>query len=112
MLKMMDRVFAHYGSDAVLYTAAGKQEVKVLFESVNSKSWQNMQSYHHPLGQLPRGQYICRFPRRVAVCAGDTVRVNGSDYVVCRVEDMLVRGDCAFRWALCTGKGSEDTWGR
>jgi hypothetical protein len=112
MQKLMDRVFARYGTEAVLHTAKGRQEVKVLFESVNSKSWQNMQARYHALGRLPRGQYICRFPRWVAVQAGDTVTVNGVAYLVCRVEDMLAPGGCAFRWALCTGKGSEDTWGR
>lgn len=112
MQKLMDRVFARYGSDAALITADGLQRIKVFFESVNSKSWQNMQSRHHALGKLPRGQYICRFPRGTAVRAGDAVRVNGALYQICRVEDMIGPGGCAYCWALCTRKGSGDTWGQ
>ena len=112
MHKLMDRVFARYGTEAVLYTAKGQQKVRVFFESVNSKSRQNMEIRNHGLGRLPGGQYICRFPRATVVQMGDTVSVNGKQYQVCRVEDMLVGSGCAFRWALCTGKGSEDTWGQ
>lgn len=112
MQKLMDRVFARYGTEAVLQTANKTQSVRVFFESVNSKSWQNMQSRYHALGRLPRGQYICRFPRATKVQAGDTVRVNGAEYLICRVEDMRLSGGCVFRWALCTGKGSVDTWGQ
>lgn len=112
MQKLMDRVFARYGTEAVLHTAKSRQQVKVFFESVNSKSWQNMKSRYHDLGRLPGGQYICRFPRTAAVQMGDTLSVNGRLYLICRVEDMLVNGNCTFRWALCTGKGSEDTWGQ
>ncbi len=112
MQKLMDRVFERYGTNAALQTADGLQRIKVFFESVNSKSWQNMQNRYHELGQLPRGQYICRFPRGTAVQAGDTVRVNGMMYLICRVEDMIGPDGCAYYWALCTGKGSGDNWGR
>lgn len=112
MQKLMDRIFARYGTPAVLCTGAGEESVRVFLESVNSKSWQNMRSRYHALGRLPRGQYVCRFPRGTAVNGGDTVQVNGTAYLVCRVEDMNGPGGCAFRWALCTQKGSEDTWGQ
>lgn len=111
MRKLLERVFARYGTQAVLHTTAGKQNVQVFFESVNSKSWQNMEARYHVLGKLPKGQYICRFPAQTAVRAGDWVKVNGCNYAICRVEDMLGPGGCAYRWALCTRKGGEDTWG-
>lgn len=111
MRKLLDRVFARYGTQAVLHTDSGEHGVQVFFESVNSKSWQNMEARHHVLGKLPRGQYICRFPAAAAVAAGDSLTVSGNDYLVCRVEDMLGPGGRAYRWALCTRKGGEDTWG-
>lgn len=112
MQKLMDRIFNRYGMDGAVHRADGIQRVKVFFESVNSKSWQNMQSRHHALGQLPRGQYICRFPKGTLVQAGDTLRVNGTAYLVCRVEDMAGLGGFGYRWALCTKKGSGDSWGQ
>ncbi len=111
MRRLMDRVFIRFGTEAVLHTATGKQSVQVLFESVNSKTWQNMEARHHVLGKLPKGQYICRFPSKVAVRAGDWLEVRKERYAVCRVEDMLGPGGCVYRWALCTRKGGADTWG-
>ncbi len=110
MRGLLDRVFARYGTRAVLHTAAGRQDVRVFFESVNSKAKQNMEARFHTLGQLPGGRYICRFPAATAVAAGDWFRLDGRDYLVCRVEELLGPGGCAYRWALCTGKGGADTW--
>lgn len=107
MRKLTDRVFTRFGMDAMLN---GQQRLKVLFWSVNSKSWQNMQPRYSVLGQIPRGQYICLFPGGTAVKSGDTLTVNEQDYVVCRVEDYLDANGPVYRWALCTMKGSEDTW--
>lgn len=106
MRRVTDRVFARFGMDAML----NGQQVKVLFWSVNSKSWQNMQPRYGVLGQIPRGQYVCLFPAGTAAQSGDCVSVNGQDYLVCRVEDYLDAKGPIYRWALCTGKGSEDTW--
>lgn len=107
MGNVVDRLFARYGSEAVL-SGSQTQNVRVFFESVNSKSWQNMQDHQHPLGQVPRGQYICRFPRATAVAPGDTLRYRGKAYRVCRVEEMTGPGGCGYLWALCTGKGREE----
>ncbi len=112
MKKLMQRLFARYGTEAVLNSYNGIMSVKVFFESVNSKSWQNMEARHHVLGKLPKGQYICRFAADVPVAAGNMLTVEGSQYIVCRVEDMLGPGGCVYRWALCTKKGGEDTWGQ
>ncbi len=106
MRKTMQRVFACYGTDAILWDGEKRAEVKVFFQSVNSKSWQNMESAVHPLGYLPRGQYVCMLPAGTAVEAGHTLTVEGTNYVVCRVEDMPVSPQPVYRWALCTGKGS------
>ena len=111
MRKLMDRVFARYGTEAILHAGTGTQNVQVFFDSVNSKTWQNMEARHHALGKIPKGQYICRFPAATAVAAGDWVKVNGASYRICLVEDVPGPGGCSYRWALCAGKGGEDNWG-
>ena len=110
MRGFMDRVFNRYGTEAVLHTGEDDCTVRVFFDSVNSKSQQNMRTQQHPLGKLPKGQYVCRFPAGAAVKAGDWVKVKESSYVICRVEDMMGPGGCVYRWALCTGRGGEDNW--
>ncbi len=112
MQKLMDRLFERYGTNAALITADGLQRIKVFFECVTSKSWYHMQNRYHALGRIPRGQYICRFPRGTQVQAGDSLRVNGALYQICRVEDMFGPGGCAYRWALCTLRGGGDNWGQ
>ena len=105
MQELMDRVYVRYGSEAEL-CGTETQKVRVFFESVNSKSWQNMETHQHLLGQLPRGQYICRFPAGTVVTQGDTLKIRGKAYRICRVEEMKGPGG-SFLWTLCTGKGSE-----
>lgn len=106
MRKVTDRVFSRFGVEALL----NGQRLKVLFWSVNSKSWQNMQPRYGVLGQLSGGQYVCLFPAGAEAKSGDCVTVNGKDYLVCRVEDYLDTKGPIYRWALCTEKGSENTW--
>ena len=104
MRQLMDRIFARYGSEAELQ-GTERQKVRVFFESVNRKSRQNMQTQQHLLGQLPMGQYICRFPAGTVVKKGDTLNYRGRSYGICRVEEMVGPGG-SFLWAMCTEKGS------
>lgn len=110
MRKLTERVFARYGIDARLHASGEETAVKVLFWSVNSKSWQNMERRFGVLGQIPRGQYICLFPAGTAVEAEDYVSIGQWNYRICRVEDYLEAKGPVYRWALCTLRGSEDTW--
>lgn len=107
----MDGVFARYGTPATIQTAAGEQQVKVFFYSVNSTAWQNMERQFSPLGEVPRGQYICVLPVNAAADPEDTLTVAGRKYLLRRVEDMAMFTGALYRWALCVEKGSEDTWG-
>ena len=111
MRKLMDRVFACYGTDALLISEAGQQEVKVFFHSVNSRSWQNMERMFFPLGEIHRGQYICVLPIDAVAVAGDTVVLMGKSYKLRRVEEMFVQGQSVYRWGLCVEKGGDDNWG-
>lgn len=111
MKKLMDGVLNRYGVPATIHTAAGAQTVKVIFHSVNSSSWQNMERVFSPLGEVPRGQYICVLPADTAAEPEDTLVVDGRSYLLRRVEQMRVFTGPVYRWALCVEKGSEDTWG-
>lgn len=111
MRKTIGRIFDRYGTDAVIGRGENTRAVKVFFQNVRSKSQQNMQVTSHPLGFVPGGAYVCIMPAGTAVEAGDTLMVAEKEYVVCRVEDVPVCPEPVYRWALCTGKGSEEAWG-
>ena len=111
MRAMMDKLFARYGIPARVQTRQGSFRGKVFFHSVNSRSWQNMERCFFPLGEIPRGQYICVFPISLRVQAGDTVWVGSGVYQVRRVEEMLTHQGPMYRWGLCVEKGGDDTWG-
>ena len=108
MRRTMQRVFARYGTDATVHDGENDTQVKVFFQSVNSKSWQNMETVFHPLGRLQGGQYVCILPPDAAVEAGFTLTIAGKNYAVCRVENMPVDSRPVYRWAICTGKGGEE----
>lgn len=109
MRKLIDRVFVRYGTEATLCTGDATATVKVFFQSVNSKSWQNMERVFHPLGYVPSGQYVCMLPAEAVAEVGSTLSVAGSDYVICRVEKMPICTQPAYQWAICTGKGDATT---
>lgn len=106
MHQMFDSLFARYGTTL---SVAGVS-VRGFFYSVNSRSWQNMEQMVGPLGEIPRGQYICILPAAVTVTAGDTVAVGQTSYRICRAEDMRVGDGVVYHWCLCVQKGGEDLW--
>lgn len=110
MRRMLERTFARYGREVVLTSHGVQKTVKAFFQGSRSKSWQNMQRVYFPLGEIPRGQYLCYLLPGTAV-AGDLLTVGGETYEVCRVEEMWALGQSMYQWCLCAGKGGEDTWG-
>lgn len=109
MREFLNRIFQHYGTRAILTADGAEKQIRVFFQGTNSKSWQNMEKHYCPLGQIPRGQYLCLLPAGTA-SEGNTLQVDGRDYRICRVEDMLLGPDALYQWGLCVEKGGEDTW--
>lgn len=85
----------------MLYTTAGRSPVSVIFQSINSRSWQNTDHRHSPLGQIPRGQYICMLPAGTAASAGDRLQVDESSYEIRRLEKMRMGSQTVYLWGLC-----------
>lgn len=106
MRKLMDGVFAHYGVPARVETAMGVQEVNVFFRSVRSEAWQNAELMCSPLGQIPRGRYICLLPAAVEVAPEATLTVRNKQYLVRRIEETAAFADVVCKWCLCVEKGS------
>lgn len=106
MLKMFERLFWRYGTELRLK----KSFVKGFFFSVNSRSWQNMERIFGPLGEIPRGQYICVLPITASVTAGDHFSVGRKSYTIRRAEEVRAKGESIYYWCLCVEKGGEDTW--
>ena len=111
MRKLMDSVLNRYGIAAKIQNAAGEQTVNVFFHSINSTSWQNMERAFFPLGEVPRGQYICVLPADAQLAPEDTLLVDDRAYLVRKVERMRLFTGPMYHWALCVEKGCEDTWG-
>lgn len=110
MKKRMDGILRRYGTAATLRTGAGERSVHVFFHSVNSSSWQNMERVFAPLGEVPRGQYICVLPADAAAAPEDTLVVSGREYLLRKVERMDLFTGPMYCWALCVEKGGEDSW--
>ena len=110
MRRMIDRVFARYGSHATIRNGESMTEVKVFFQSTNSKSQQNMEKVYHPMGYLLGGQYVCMLPAGVSITDKSILTVAGKNYRVCRAEPIPVDESPVCQWAICTGEGSEEAW--
>lgn len=111
MKKLMDRILIRYGQPALLCRAGATQKVRAFFWSDNSTSWQNMERMFLPLGEVPRGQYVCVLPAEISAGVGDTLELEGRQYLVQKLETMYLWTGPVYQWGLCVEKGSEDTWG-
>lgn len=109
MRRLLERVFRLYGKHAMLISGSEQKKVTVFFQGSNSKSWQNMERVYGPLGEIPRGQYLC-FLQPGMAAVGDTLTLDGKAYRICRVEEMTAGTGAMYQWCLCAGKGGEDTW--
>lgn len=101
MTRWTEKVFARMGRPAVLYTAAGEETVQVIFQSINSRSWQNMDLEYNPLGKVPRGQYLCMLPAGTAAEEGDKLGLDGKKYEIRKLEKMYIGSEVQYLWGLC-----------
>lgn len=105
MERWMDRILEKYGQPAILYTKKGYYYVQVIFQSVNSRSWQNMEHVHSPLGRIPRGQYLCILPAGVKAQEGDRLTLQGREFDIRKLENMYIGQETIYVWGLCVEKG-------
>ncbi len=82
------------------------RRVRALFQGGHSRSLQSLERIFVPLGEVPRGQYVCYFPAKTAVKVGDSLQVDAEHYSICRVEGMRLPGSkTLYQWTLCMKKG-------
>ena len=82
MRKMAEGIFRQYGTTLDLTVEGNRQQVRAFFQPVRSKSWQYLEGDYSPLGEIPRGQYVYIGPVEPAAEAGDTLTVDGKEYVL------------------------------
>ena len=99
-----------YGTDLVLIHGGESYDVRAFFRPVQSKSWSYLEGEYSPLGEIPRGQYICVLPADLAVQAGCTVWVEEKAYEIRRAEPVRAGNTAVYSWCLCVEKGGEDLW--
>lgn len=101
----MDRLFQKFGQQAILYTKSGYFYIQVIYQSVNSRFWQNMEHVYSPLGRIPRGQYLFMLPVGVKAQEGDFMSLQGKEYDIRKLETMYLGSKPIYLWSLCVEKG-------
>ena len=105
MDRWMDKLFKRFGQQVALYSKGVRTTVWAVFQSVNSRSWQNMEHGYSPLGRIPRGQYLCILPAGVAAQAGDSLILRGTEYEIRKLENIYLGSRVVYVWGLCVEKG-------
>ena len=111
MLQTIESILRHYGTDMVLTSGEMEKTIRGFFRAVNSKSWQSMESEATLLGEISRGQYVYIGPVNAGVQEGDTLRLEGKEYLFRRVEFYWYWNLAVYQWGMCVEKGVNDTWG-
>ena len=101
----MEKMLARFGQSTILYTKNGPFYIQAIFQSVNSRFWQNMEHVHTPLGRVPRGQYLCMLPAGTRAQVGDSLAVQGKEYDIRKLENMCIGDKVIYIWGLCVEKG-------
>ena len=111
MRSAVERIFAKYGTGLTIDSGEKSITVRGFFRAVNSKSWQSMESEATLLGEISRGQYVYIGPVNAGVQEGDTLRLEGKEYLFRRVEFYWYWNLAVYQWGMCVEKGVNDTWG-
>ncbi len=111
MGSMVDKLLRQYGMRMELTRGENTRPVWGFFQSVQSRSFQNMMQTDTPLGTLPRGQYVYIGSAGEEIAEGDHLAVGGREYAVHRVEPYYYAGEAVYIWGLCSERGEADTWG-
>lgn len=98
-------MLARFGQPVILYTKNGPFYIQAIFQSVNSRFWQNMEHVHTPLGRVPRGQYLCMLPAGTRAQVADSLAVQGKEYDIRKLENMCIGDKVIYIWGLCVEKG-------
>ncbi len=111
MRNMVDKLLKQYGMEMTLSREEMEKQVWGFFQTVQSRSFQNMVRRDSPFGTVSRGQYVYIGSAGETLNEGDTLTVAGREYVVQRWEPYYYAGEAVYIWGLCCQKGGGDTWG-
>ena len=111
MLEIIQALLNRYGTDISVAGEGGTRVIRGLFRTVNSKSWQSMESEAPLLGEISRGQYVYMGPVAAAVKEGDTLILGERRYLFRRTELYYYGNQAVYQWGLCVERGVNDTWG-
>ena len=111
MKNTLEALMLKYGTQVTIVSGETERMVWGFFRAVNSKSWQSMESEATLLGEISRGQYVYIGPVTAGVQEGDTLRLEGKEYLFRRVEFYWYWNQAVYQWGMCVEKGVNDTWG-
>lgn len=106
MYKRMERILRCFGQQATLYSKGVVTKIQIIFQSVNSRSWQNMEHGYSALGRIPRGQYLCILPAGSPAQVGDSLILRGIEYEIRKLENKYLGSRIVYVWGLCVEKGA------
>lgn len=110
MKTMIDRILAQYGSEMAVTHGANTQMVRAFLQPVTERSWSELRKTVQQLGQIPAERYVYIGPAEAAICDGDTVCLGERTFLVCRSEQLSVRGQALYVWALLRQREAADAW--
>lgn len=111
MRKTVEKLLRRYGSRITLRRGSADRVFSGVLSHTGSRSWQNMENVYSPLGEIPRGQYGLLAPIEPELAEGDTLILDGKEYLIRRLELERWKGKLVCQWGLCVEKGGEDLWG-
>ena len=111
MKRMVEKILSQFGTDMVVHSGGTSRTIRGLLQTVNSNSWQSLESEATLLGEITRGQYAYVGPADGGAKEGDTISLGEKTYLFRRTELYYYGNEVVYQWGLCVEKGVNDTWG-
>ena len=111
MIRPFEQALLRYGQTVTVFHEGVGVEVRAFLQEKLEKREEPPRSIH-PLGEVDRRRWVYIGPAEQEIAFGETLTVDGKDYMVRRVEPVYYMEEVAYYWAMCVEKGGEDTWGR
>ncbi len=103
MQKLIAGLFARWGSWGQLN---GRRQ-RLFFQAGHSRSLQTLERIFTPLGEIPRGQFVCYFPASPHIQSGDRLEFMGRSFQLYRAEPVFWKDRVLYIWALCAERGGD-----
>lgn len=109
MRRMVEKILDRYGRP--IQIRGHDTPVRAFLQPVTGHSQSMIRVTPSPLGMTQTEQFVYIGPLEPVLHTQDVLTMDGTQYLVCRAEQIGGLNGPAYQWGMCEKKGELDRWG-